>query len=265
MIDLIRSGLPLQFDEESRMMNFIGSLVPVEPDVRRLSRSRDFYRDPWAVGPEELYFMYRGISQLWDVPLFEGQELRYDITVVFPGKIGQECLRTIGHCHPVCPASGRGLTFPEVYEVLAGVATYYLQRMAPDGSVADVAVMEAHPGEKCLIPPGYGHITINARREVLVMANLIERNFASRYQDFQEKRGPAYYGEYSTKGIRFVPNGNYGVVPPLRRIQPSEDQAAGITFGAPLYEAFLRSSDTFRYLVNPDQYPQDWKEVLANP
>jgi oxalate decarboxylase/phosphoglucose isomerase-like protein (cupin superfamily) len=52
---------------------------------------------------------------------------------------------------------------------------------------------KATAGEKLLIPPDYGHLTINAEKKPLVMANLVFSGFASDYSLFRTRQGGAYY------------------------------------------------------------------------
>ena len=41
------------------------------------------------------------------------------------------------------------------------------------------------PSDKVLVPPGYGHITINRSNKTLKMANFVARNFSSLYDPIQ--------------------------------------------------------------------------------
>ncbi len=52
----------------------------------------------------------------------------------------------------------------------------------------------ASAGEFVLIPPGYGHVSINSGKELLVMANLVSTQFESEYALYEEMRsGGAFY------------------------------------------------------------------------
>ncbi len=64
-----------------------------------------------------------------------------------------------------------------LYEVLEGLAHFLLQTNALD----DVVLIEARKGDIIVIPPGYGHVTINPRLdETLIMANLVSTAFLKR-------------------------------------------------------------------------------------
>src|SRR3989344_4520509 len=57
--------------------------------------------------------------------------------------------------------------YPEIYEVLLGRAYFLIQ------SESIVYLAEAGPGEKFIIPPSFGHNTINVFNEPLLMANFV--------------------------------------------------------------------------------------------
>lgn len=260
-IDLAHSGLPLKFDCGTRKMVFAKSLVPIRPDIRLLVGYRSFFRNASASGPMELYYIYRGVMRRKDESLFRRIGLRFDITVIFPGKVGDEYVRTIGHEHPVSPFSSLGLTYPEAYEVLAGEATYLMQKVTGAGRVEDVIVIQAQRGEKALIPPGYGHVTINLTDEILVMSNLVESSFASKYERFKE-RGPAYYVLVGKEDFQMNPH--YEKLPPLRFLAAREFPEMGIVKNTPLYSSFLHQPERFHYLVNPDQLAYLWGEITSS-
>lgn len=84
------------------------------------------------------------------------------------------------------PGNPAGVGYPEVYEVLEGRAHFLLQKKTLD----DIVLVEAAKGDIVLIPPGYGHVTINpAQNETLTMANLVSTEFSSEYGFYDEMRG----------------------------------------------------------------------------
>jgi glucose-6-phosphate isomerase len=128
-----------------------------------------------------VYFMFRGVDKLND--------LRYDITVIPPLALGRELAKTYGHYHP--SAKGK-LSFCEVYEVLSGRAHYLLQKKTK-GGVSDVILVKAKEGDKVIVPPNYGHVTINPAGKTLVMANLVSGKFESDYGEYKKRGGAAYF------------------------------------------------------------------------
>lgn len=229
-----------------------------EPAARTLGEMREVLADPsflhYADLKRPVYFMYRGLYlSERDGALLKEQGLRYDITVIPPGTLGKEFVKTLGHDHP--PAPGTGLTYPELYEVLEGAAHYLLQRAGGDGKIEDAVLVRAQAGAKVLIPPGYGHVTINPARKVLRMANLVADGFESLYEPYRQAGGAAYFG--TTDG-RFIPNPRRGSPPPLREARPSREMARE----GEVYGWFRKAPDDLAFLTRPQEFADLWKRAL---
>lgn len=256
-----KAALPLAVDPETGRLEFRGGLPPVTPAVRTLAEMREVLEDPAAPGPDELYYMYRDVGFPQDRERLHAHGLRYDITVILPVRVGREFAKTAGHYHPDVP--GANLPYPEIYEVLHGTAWYLLQRRSGDG-VSDVVLVKATPGDKVLIPPGYGHITINPGPDVLVMSNLVEKDFRSLYEPYRQRRGGAYYcvtGDGDEP--RFVPNPLYGAVPSLRVVSAAPQPDLGLDPAVPLYRAAAADPSRYAYLVRPQERGEALMRAVA--
>jgi glucose-6-phosphate isomerase len=234
-------------------------LKRVKANVRMLFDLKDvIYDREWLSGSEdiELYYMYRDVSlSKIDSLAIKEHGLRYDITVIPPRMLGCEYVKTAGHYHPVVP--GTGVTFPELYEVLAGEANYLLQK--PDGEgIEDVIMIKACEGDKVIIPPGYGHLTINASNKILKMANWVARDFESIYQPIQEKGGGAYF--VLEKGL--VNNPQYEHVSETRLIKPAQLKEIGFQNRKEMYE-FVQDLSKLEFLTKPQDYGWFFTEVLS--
>lgn len=113
-----------------------------------------------------------------------GSDVRLDFTLLLPGRFGPELPRTLGHVHRPEPADG--LLFGELYQVLAGQGVFVLVASRPARTA--VAAFRAGPGDLVVIPPGYGHFTVNAGPGPLLCANLVSRRCLADYAAFA--RGP---------------------------------------------------------------------------
>ncbi len=184
------------------------------PDIRRLFDLKDvLYDQKWFAEQKDnfdLYYMYRGIERK--------DGLRYDITVVPAKMLGVEFNKTKGHYHPD--------QFGELYIVLSGKAFYLMQKKNEKGGVEDVYAVEAKAGDSVVIPPEYGHITINHGTEELKMANWTADGFESTYSPIEEKRGGAFY--LTEKG--WIENRNYAQLPALRFEKPEEKIPEDLSF-----------------------------------
>ncbi|VVB98608.1 Glucose-6-phosphate isomerase [uncultured archaeon] len=205
--------------------------------VRNLSQMNEVLmrRQQQILHDFPLYFMFRAIAQK--------DGLRYDITIIPPKKIGEEYSKTYGHYHPV--AEGR-LTYPEIYQVLDGRAIFILQKKRSDGSV-DAIVTYGEKGQVVLIPPNWGHATVNATHDdVLVMANLVADGFESDYQDYKENRGAAYY----VTDFGLEQNGQY-VVRGTEKKKPEEINAKYGLECSDLLREFWANPSKFEFLKRP--------------
>ncbi len=199
----------------------------------------------------ELYYMFRDVSKNEeDANAIKEQGLRYDITIIPPNKLGSEFVKTAGHYHP-CP-TGSDITYPEIYEVLEGEAHYLLQRMEEEGGtekITDVVLVKAKEGDKVIIPPNYGHVTINPSEATLQMANWVASAFSSIYEPVKRREGAAYFE--LTNG-EFVKNEIYEDAPDIRFLKPSDTWINGIELDkeTELYD-LIREPAKLVFLTNP--------------
>ena len=221
-----------------------------EPDIRRLFDMREVILDQeWLKTADnfELYYMYRDLFlSRSDGERLRDQGLRYDITIIPPHMLGCEYIKTAGHYHPNIP--GGGITYPELYEVIEGEALYLLQKK----DLSDVVVVNASAGDKVLVPPDYGHITINRSNKILKMANLVARDFSSLYDPIKEKAGGAYF--FTKDG--WIKNKGYEHAGTLRRIDAPDSsrlKKLGLTKEKEMYP-LMRQAGLLDYLIRPEEH-----------
>jgi glucose-6-phosphate isomerase len=173
------------------------------PDIRTLSQMKETLCDQkWAKNaPDfELYYMHRTIK--------EKGKLDYDVTVIPARMLGQEFVKTKGHEH--CDDYG------EIYRVIEGEGTFLFQKRNKE-KITDVYSVKAKKGESVIIPPKYGHVTINRSKRKLMMANWPTGDSRkSDYGLFVKKHGACYYCTKSG----WIKNKNYKQVPKLRFKKP---------------------------------------------
>ncbi len=212
------------------------------------------YDKVWARGAEdlELYYMYRDLFlSRRDGDLFKDQGIRYDITIIPPLMLGCEYVKTAGHYHPKVP--GQEVTYPEVYEVLEGEATYLLQKE----DLSDVVMVRARAGDKVVVPPDYGHITINDSNKRLKMANFVARDFSSIYEPIKKRGGGAYF--LTEDG--FVENPKCEDAAPLREIEVPKTKPLGLSKNREIYP-IGREKGTLDWLVRPQDYVEIFEGFL---
>jgi len=181
------------------------------PQIRYLKEMKNvLYDREWAKkSPNlELYYIWRGLKQK--------NGIRYDITIIPPRMLGKEFVKTKGHEH-----FGN---FGEIYQVLAGEGIFLVQKGKK--KIEDVYYVRAKKGDYVLIPPHYGHTTINPSKKVLKMANLVSKKCKNDYQSIEKKRGMCYY--YTIGG--WIKNKNYKRAPKLKSKRPLKEMPKNLSF-----------------------------------
>jgi glucose-6-phosphate isomerase len=215
-----------------------------EAQVRTMEEIRNVLADPGCTSDQPPYSMYRHLARSdEDRRWLQQHHLSYDITVIPSQTLCGEYVKTKGHYHPKNPA---GLRYPEIYEVLEGEGHYLLQTWTAD----DVVIIKAIAGDKILIPPGYGHVTINPAPVRLVMANLVSTEFKSNYGPYEERQGAAYY---EMEGGALVKNPRYPGASPVRYCEPVELPEFSIRRDIPLYD-LIGHPRSVAFLNHPEQF-----------
>ncbi|MBX6350498.1 MAG: glucose-6-phosphate isomerase [Clostridia bacterium] len=212
-------GFPLELDAEAGELRF-PAVRPAEVSARARSELRPVLCSPDAPGPDPAYRVYRDVAPEGERAKWLALGLRYDLTLLAPGRYGREFVKTFGHDHPERP--GTGLTYPELYQVVSGRAVFLLaeRRPPPASGFRRVLLVEAGAGEPVVIPPGFAHATANVGPGWLVLANWVARSFAADYSRVRAEGGlPARVLADAASGWRGRPSpaaGRMTVVPPGR-------------------------------------------------
>jgi len=239
-------------------LKFGGRLI--EPDIRRLYDLRDVAFDgAWLEGApdRDAYYMYRDLAlTLTDADIITRYQLRYDITIIPSFNMGLELIKTYGHYHPRVDPKLR-FTYPEVYEVLDGDAHYLLQREQDEGNVDEVILVKATRGDKVIVPPNYGHVTINPSERALKMANWVCRSFDSVYEPYSKQHGGAYYELING---RLLPNRAYRNLPEIRVAHPVEVPGQGLIKRKPMYE-LIEEPYLLEFLTAPARHAELFQDL----
>lgn len=235
----------------------------VNPEVRMLFDIKEVIYDyKWLSNTDnaELYYMYRGVSSNEkDMIKMNEYGLRYDITIIPPYMLGCEFVKTTGHYHQIVP--GTDITFPEIYEVLSSSAYFLIQK--PEGdSIKDVAMIKAEQGDKVIVPPGYGHITINTSNNILRVANWVAMKKESLYDYIKKKKGGAYYILQN----RIIKNPMYSYIPDIRTIKPINKKPISNKIGMKnsdnMYE-LVNDIERLEFLIRPQEYERLFESILV--
>ena len=190
-------------------------ITKLTPDVRKLNDMREVLADPAAGGTKnmDLYFMYRNLKQVTT----QTGSLKYNITVIKSGMLGEEFMKTAGHYH----MGGQ----MELYNVIEGEAIFLMQKGNSE-KIKDVYVVKAKAGQSAVIKSFYGHVTINSSAMDLKTQDWSPIETKSDYSMFKNLQGACYY--YTKNG--WVKNPNYKIVPEIRFEEPIQGVPEDLSF-----------------------------------
>lgn len=210
---------------------------------------------------QPLYYMYRDLSENEETSeKIKTANLRYDILDATPIFLGKEYNKTSGHYHSIVP--GENLSYPELYEVKNGRVYYVLQKTDGD-KIIDVYAIKAESGDKVLVPPDYGHVSIFLSEDAR-QSNWTSRKSISDYEPFKKTHGAAYYAlrdENEKDGVKWIKNDNYGYVPPLRFSSPHNYKELGLSKKESAYH-LVKNLKKLDFLNNPQNYGKLWEKAL---
>ena len=245
------SGLPISLDLKSLKLEFQGDFPFIKKSERSLDELRPYLKNPEVKnGPDPVYYVWRYVHLKKDDEKIKTHNLRYDLTLLPPGKIGGEFIKTAGHYHK---------SFPEVFEVLLGRAYFLIQSFDNNPeNIKSVFLIEAGPGEKLLIPIGYGHNMISVFNEPLLTANWVSDKAEYDYESYKNNRGASYYFLDNGNLIDIVKNPNYDSVPEIKKIRIKEHLEFGLIKDRPLYD-LVNNLDKLRFLNYPEEFKGEWR------
>src|SRR3989344_1495000 len=224
-------------------MENIFKLGMKKPDI---SKRMAYDMKPVLMRPEEAlknetyYTVFRNLAIICG-------RARYDITKIPQNKIGGEPAKTFGHYH-------KGI-YPELYEVLDGRAYFLLQKIGSDpAGINEAYIVEASIGEKAVMPPGFGHLSINVGERDLVLANWISLVDYD-YQPFSKFHGGCYYVLDTGENIEFKKNPNYKSVPEIKKLKLRDLPELGVKNDKehPIWD-LRETPEKLVWLINPEKY-----------
>lgn len=260
-MEIINSGLPIFYNEKTNELEFKNGLTCEGSSKKYAGQMAGLLKDSTNLKNDELmYSAYRNIVFKEHEKKFKEYDFRYDITVIQPGTINGEYKKTSGHYHGYIENDVH--TYAEVYEVIKGEIIFILQKVMnfdkhEEPVIEDIKVVHAKAGQAIIVPPYYGHGSINPADEVSMFSNIAVVSCPLLYEPIQAKHGLSVYIMKDGNSFSVVPNKNYKNSPEPKVIKPSENKKLGIEFGVPCYTNFINSPQKYDFLLHPAQYVKE--------
>lgn len=266
---LTQTSMDIELDETTGELSFGEGVLCDGASQKALGQMEGLYASLDGCDLRtRVYWAYRNIRRAEDEELWVPRGLRYDITVLMPGDANGEYFKTSGHYHGY--SQRQPLPYPELYEVLCGSVAFVLQRspwLAPDGGgvepVDEVRIITAEEGEAIVIPPLWGHASVNTAQQVSAFSNIAVVDTPLLYGPVQERHGLAR---------RVVGDDDFNTVEendcwksdPFSTFDcPVEAPEFGVVFGRPCYSAYVANPTRYAYLLDPEPYVAHMEELFG--
>lgn len=226
------------------------------PEIRRLEHIRASLRDPHCCGPEDVYAIAMDVARMQDRDELKKRMLLFGVVTYAAGRLGEEPIRSQGHVHRISQHSG--CSPPELYEIWQGKAIVYMQEYVDDDPGRCFAVL-AGPGEKVLVPPGWGHATISADPDTpLTFGAWCDREYGFEYEAVRAHKGLAWYPLLQGKNVVWQHNPRY-IAGRLQVVTPRHYTEFGLS-SAPIYQQFIDEPARFQFISRPDKVAELWTQ-----
>jgi glucose-6-phosphate isomerase, archaeal len=249
-------GLDIRFPDGSMVFDYGPGVFGPEPEYRSLDAIRASLRDSNCTGPDPVYAIAMDVGRVDDRDELERRMLLFGIVMYASGRLGDGPVRSQGHVHTIAPHCG--WSTPELFEIWEGCAIIYGQEGSGDDPGRCVAV-EAHPGQRVVVPPGWAHYVVNAsERSSLVFGAWGDRQYGFEYTQMRAHHGLAWFPLLTDNGqIWWQANPNYSASKlecRQARLYPELD----IQSTVPIYERFRQDPESVQWVSDPARFAALW-------
>ena len=227
-----------------------------EPEFRRLRDIRSSLRDPDCDGPDPVYGIVMDVYQQGQLEELRQRHLLFGVVAYAAGRLGSEPVRSQGHVHKIAQHSG--WSAPEIFEIWSGKGVIYMQEYAEDEPGRCFAI-EALPGEKVVVPPGWAHAVISGdAHQPLVFGAWCERDYGFVYDGVRSHGGLAWFPEVSDGGLGWRANRKYTpgeITVRHTRTYPE----LGLRDTLPLYRHWQEDPESVEWVAFPGRHEALWR------
>lgn len=249
-------GLDICFLKNTLDFQYGHGIFGPRTEHRSLDSIRQSLREPNCTGPDPVYGIAMDVGRAEDQEELKRRRLLFGVVMYASGRLGDEPVRSQGHVHPISPHSG--WSAPELIEIWEGRAIVYGQERSGDDPGLCIAV-EAGPGERAVMPPGWSHYVVNADlHSALIFGAWCDRQYRFDYTPMRAHRGLAWFPLISEdETISWAPNPNYSFSS-LQQRKARNYPELGISPAWPIYEHLRQNPESIQWVSDPAAFRDLW-------
>ena len=251
-------GLDIEFVNNPMDFRYGPGVFGPRPEYRSLDTIRPSLRDPNCSGPDPVYSIAMDVGRAEDLAELKQRMLLFGAVIYAGGKLGDEPVRSQGHVHAISPHCG--WSTPEIFEIWQGRAIIYGQEKSGDDPGRCVAI-EAGPGERVVIPPGWAHYVANAEQNSkLVFGAWCDRQYGFDYTQMRAHHGLAWFPLITKDGgLTWERNPTY-LSSNLRHRDAREYPELGLSSEMPIYERLRSNPESIQWVSDPARLRDLWRQ-----
>jgi glucose-6-phosphate isomerase len=251
-------GLDIQILTNAMDFSYGAGVFGPRPEYRSLDAIRTSLRDPNCAGPDPVYSIAMDVGRAEDLAELKKRMLLFGVVIYASGKLGHEPIRSQGHVHAISPHCG--WSTPELFEIWQGRAIVYGQEKSGDDPGRCIAI-EAGPGERVVMPPGWAHYVANAdQNSQLVFGAWCDRQYGFDYAQMRAHHGLAWFPLLTNDGgLAWERNPSYSSSI-LHRRGAREYPELGLSPEIPIYEHLRNKPDAIQWVSDPARLEKVWSD-----
>jgi glucose-6-phosphate isomerase len=231
------------------------SVFGPHPELRSLDAIRYSLLSPSCSGPDPVYCIAMDVGREEHAEALRQRMLLFGVVAYESGRLGDEPVRSQGHVHAIAPHCG--WSTPELFEIWQGEAIIYAQETVMDRPGRCIAI-EAGPGDKIVIPPGWAHCVINRNPESRMMFGAwCDREYGFVYDGVRAHGGLAWFPVLHEGNLEWQRNPSYEPSQLISRSARSYPEL-GVSSELPIYEQFARDHNSMQWVSEPYMVQDLW-------
>jgi len=251
-------GINIEFLRDPLGFRYGPGVCGPKPEYRSLDAIRASLRDPNSTGPDPVYAIAMDVYKREDLDELKRRMLLFGIVTYASGRVGEEPVRSQGHVHAISPHCG--WSTPELFAIWHGRAIIYGQEQSDDNPGRCIAV-EALPGDRVIMPPGWAHFVANADADsLLIFGAWCDRQYGFDYSHMRAHHGLAWFPVLASNNeITWEANPHYA----SSRLHTRKARAYpefGLSPKMPIYELFHQNPESVQWVSDPARLNKLWEQ-----